>query len=171
MFLVTDCSLLSLDSSCQAASLVGECGRPAALVCVYTLETTPSFRPTPGPMPRCCLPCTDQWDGPTQPGVDDSCVTIGLRGGYTWGRLYLFLVLRFGFFFFFTSPSLSFFFFLKNCFPKTFHSLMTRCYHRGLASIMKLGCKINKCILLDLNMFIPAWGSELVQENTVVFAI
>lgn len=39
MFLVTDCSLLSLDSSCQAASLVGECGRPAALVCVYTLET------------------------------------------------------------------------------------------------------------------------------------
>lgn len=36
---VTDCSLLSLDSPCHVASLVGKCGRPAALVCVYALET------------------------------------------------------------------------------------------------------------------------------------
>ncbi len=39
MFCVTDCSLLSLDSSREVASLVGKCGRPAALVCVYALET------------------------------------------------------------------------------------------------------------------------------------
>ncbi len=38
MFPVTDCSLLSLDSSCQVASLVGKCGRPAALVCVYARD-------------------------------------------------------------------------------------------------------------------------------------
>lgn len=87
---------LSLDSSCQVTSLVGKCGRPAALVCVYTLKTF--LRPTPGPMPRCYVLCMDQSEGPTQPGVDDSCVTIGLRGRHTWGRLYLSFILMFRFF-------------------------------------------------------------------------
>lgn len=31
-------------------------------------------------MPLGCVLCMDQSEGPTHPGIDDSCMTVGLRG-------------------------------------------------------------------------------------------
>lgn len=72
-------------------------------VCIRSRQT-PSFRQTPGPMPRCVL-CMDQSEGPTQPGVDDNSVTFGLIGHHRRGGLYLSFILMFGYFFFFMCPA------------------------------------------------------------------
>lgn len=96
MFFATDCSLPVLRFVVPSRISCGEIRKTCCIsVCICS---RPSFRPTPGPMPRCCVLCMDQSEGPTQPGVDDSCVTIGLRGRHTWGRLYLSFILMFRFF-------------------------------------------------------------------------
>lgn len=94
-------------------------------VCIRSRQT-PSFRQTPGPMPWRCVLCMDQSEGPTQPGLDDSCVTIGLRGHHRGGGFYLSSVLMFQLYiyFFLMCPALHFFY----SSPKTFHSLLTCCF-------------------------------------------
>lgn len=132
MFPVTDCSLLSPDSSCQVTSFVEKFRRPAALVCIRSRKT-PSLRQTPGPMPLGCVLCMDQSEGPIHPGIDDSCMTVGLRGR----GLYLAFIWMLWLIFFLICPA---FYFLQ-----LFIFLRFAVTH-GLASLMKLGNCINKYV-------------------------
>lgn len=106
-------------------------------VCIRSRQT-PSFRQTPGPMLWRCVLCMDQSEGPTQPGVDDSCVTIGLRGHHRGGGFYLPTVLMFQLFFL---KCVQLFIFLQL--SKDFSFSSDLLFLRGLAPLMKLGCKIN----------------------------
>lgn len=80
---VTDRFLLSSDSSCRLAALVGKTWK-ACCICVYTLNT--DFLPLGkglDQLPQFSLQYTDQSEEPTLPGVDDICVTVGHRGQQT----------------------------------------------------------------------------------------
>lgn len=105
-------------------------------VCIRSRQT-PSFRQTPGPMQWCCVLCMDQSEGPTQPGIDDSCVTIGLRSHHGRGGLYLSLTLMLQFFLCVQLLIFSLRISKDFSFSRDFLLL------RGLAPLMKLGCKIN----------------------------
>ncbi|XP_030585030.1 mRNA export factor isoform X1 [Archocentrus centrarchus] len=112
-----------------------------------TNTTTPSFRQTPGPMPLGCVLCMDQSEGPTQPGVDDSCMTVGLRVHLRGRGLYLAFIwmfwLNFLLFFLKMCPALCFLFVFWS-FLQLFILLRFAVVH-GLASSVKLGC-INKYV-------------------------
>lgn len=98
--------------------------------------------------------CMDQSEGPTQPGDDDSCVAIGLLGHHRRGGLLF--VIHLDVSIFFMCPAPHFFLQLSKDFSFSYDLL----FLHGLDPLMKLGCKINiKCILLDLNMFIPTRGT------------
>lgn len=81
--------------------------------------------------------CMDQSQGPTQPGVDDSCVAIGLLGHHRRGGLYLSFILMFQIFF--MCPAPHFFLQLSKDFSFS-HDLL---FLHGLDPLMKLRCKIN----------------------------
>lgn len=117
-------------------------------VCIRSRQT-PSFRQTPGPMPWCSVLCMDQSDGPTQPGIDDRCMTFGFRAHHREGGIYLSFILMVWWFFYLSSFCFCFF----TAFLRLFIHWWLAVTRHGLAPLLKLRCKINKCVLLDLNMF------------------
>lgn len=91
--IVTDCPppLLSLDSSCCAASVVRQCGRPAACVCVWARDR---LLPIGKHQDQCNGAAYRAWTnvrGPTW----DRCVTIDHTGHHRKRGLYLSFILMY----------------------------------------------------------------------------